>query len=312
MSESENPSTQEKLDVWFASLQLDKTNSYSILVKLFYFAKQKKYFFYFFFLLIFPIILYFGFFWIERETDSFWEYGFTKNEWFLFSGSYFGGVATLIGVVLTILHMKEIQARQENISSIEKDYESTTRLINKINSLYICADKYYSLKKIMSVDANQNIMYIQKISFDIFKYIEEYKNEVSNARMISSILVIDKKCKNCKNNCNIYKIKKEFNKIFNFECALRETLLNAIHSTLSLEFYLFKVKSIRDIEIIRNPMYDSVIMDSEAKALNSDKKIGEICSNWKTEPLDKLVILLKAYKEEQIKAISYPCPCKGK
>ena len=98
MSEPENPSTQEKIDAWFASLQLDKPAPLTKWKKFSMFLVRNKYLFYFLGLFLFPAILYYALFWVERKTNFFLLYGFTKSEWFLFSGSYFGGLATPFGI----------------------------------------------------------------------------------------------------------------------------------------------------------------------------------------------------------------------
>ena len=138
MSEPENISPQEKLDAWFVSLQLDKSAPLTKKERFFRWCDRYKYVFYFLGVILVPVILY-GVFWIiERKTNAFLLYGFTKNEWFLFSGSYVGGVATLFSIVLTILHTKKIQIRQEKIFSIEKENDIICRLLSKFDIPNFC------------------------------------------------------------------------------------------------------------------------------------------------------------------------------
>jgi len=138
MNEPETPSTQEKLDAWFASLQLDKPAPLAKEESFFRWCIRKPWRI---LVAVFglPIILYGILFAIERYTNLYWICGFTKSEWFLFSGSYFGGLATLIGVVLTIIRTDKIQQRQEKIALINKEYDIIVDLMMNLKSLYISA-----------------------------------------------------------------------------------------------------------------------------------------------------------------------------
>lgn len=314
MSESENTSTQEKLDVWFASLQLDKPAPLTKKEKFFRWWDKNMYLIILIFILVLPIISYAILYAIEYHTNLFFTCGFTKNEWFLFLGSYFGGVATFFSVIKTITTMNKSQIRQEKIALIDKEYNAIVNLISKIKSLYSCAKRYHTFEGLDHVDKIQCIEHLQKTLLNILENIDSFEYELNRTSMVSSILNIDSKCMHCKTKCNTYIIKNNFNQIFEIEKFGSVSINDYLYQTLSIKFYILKtelnidnnkygIKEDANYQKINETLEKSLTLKSTLV-----KKIDEFFSKWEPENLEKMKILLNHYREEQIKSISHPCP----
>ena len=317
MSEPENISTQEKLDAWFASLQLDKSAPLT----------KKEIFFRWFirniawitpiacFLL--PIGLYWILFIFERYTNLYWEYGYTKSEWFLFFGSYLGGAATLSGVLLTILHTKKVQLRQEKIASIEREYEAQTIFLRKINIPQFCSLKYQDFCAVFVTDKIQHILQLQDILLSISRYRDDINSELVRVSTLSDIFGRELACESCKTPCNRYKIKKEFLNIFIEEHQKNMNLLNRLNIAIRLKLNLVNLMDIyirdtqkitpeEDCERCKNLKEDLEYEEQNRREL--DSVIQEHCKLWHSEHFTKLITLIKFYRDEQIKVITHPCP----
>jgi len=315
MSESENPSPQEKLDAWFASLQLDKPAPLAKEESFFRWCIRKPWRI---LVAVFglPIILYGILFAIERFTNLYWICGFTKSEWFSFFGSYLGGVATLIGVVWTILHMNKTQTRQEQLEFIEKDFSFLVQILSKIDIPQFCFAKYQEFSTSLAADKIQHLIHLQEIISSISRYQEEMNSEFIKVSTASNLFGREIVCESCSTQCARYKIKKEFLNVFTQEhfenYKLLERLLVAVKLKFNiLNYILITPRNVYGNNIEEKPTDKELEDDINFEQRNS-KEVGvliqERAHRWHTEQFPKLITLVKFYRDEQIKNISSPCP----
>ena len=77
-------------------------------------------------------------------------------DWFVFAGSYLGGVITLGGVILTIKHERTINLKQVRLSEVLQEKEKLGEILSKIN-LYAPGayyQEYSTMKEIQNSDEN--------------------------------------------------------------------------------------------------------------------------------------------------------------
>ena len=267
-------------------------------------------------ILVLPIISYAILYAIEYHTNLFFTCGFTKNEWFLFLGSYFGGVATFFSVIKTITTMNKSQIRQEKIALIDKEYNAIVNLISKIKLLYSCAKRYHTFEGLDHVDKIQCIEHLQKTLLNILENIDSFEYELNRTSMVSSILSTESACLNCTKKCNLYIIKNEFNKIFEIDKYGCVSINSSLYQTLRIKFYILKAELNIDNNKYGNIGDDkyqkiNAILENSLTLKNTlSKKIDEFFSKWEPENFEKMKVLLNLYRQEQIKSISHPCPYK--
>lgn len=316
MNKPENTSTQEKIDAWFASLQLDKPAPLTKKERFFRWCIRNKSWLAPIAVFVLPIILYGILFVLERYTNLYWKYGFTKSEWFSFFGSYLGGVATFIGVVLTIRHTYKVHMRQEHILKIEKEGEALSHLMGKMNIPQFCVTKFHDFKALPIASPSQNIIHMQNILSSISQYKEDLNSELTRASLLCDIFSRELQCEKCQKQCDRYKLKLEFCNLFQKEIMRHIALIDELYKVIKFRFNIVNIYEIEknNTNNLSKEECDKKIKEAEedfnmsAKMTQDiEKELESIATEWHTSNLNKLIILIKFYKNEQIKNVNRQC-----
>ena len=136
----------------------------------------------------------------------------STKDWFMFAGSYLGGVMTLIGVTITIRQERRNQRYEDSLSNIELERQhlgAAKRGFNTMipNTIY---QRYINLPvKPEERNSSDIALIIQSI---------DQEREVINKIRLEAIFFTDiydsASCKICNNVCSLKEIRLEFQKIY--------------------------------------------------------------------------------------------------
>jgi len=149
---------------------------------------------------------------------------------------------------------------------------------------------------------------------------ESFDNSLNRALMTSELFYIDKNCEKCNKKCIMCVIKKEFNNVFPIEKAGASAINNLLYQILILKFNILKIDvlmtTINEEKRRKNEeklqKINKETKEQPEKIKHFNKCVDDFFSEWQPETFEKIKILIKYYRDEQIKSISHPCPYKEK
>ena len=129
--------------------------------------------------------------------------------WFMFFGSYLGGVMTLVGVMITLRHERKIHQYEYSIDKIGKESEEIGKLICDINLL--APSTLYT--QIVEMRAASPIVSASDL-IELRVHITEEMHKVLIAKteleFATDIYLMVKNCAACKTSCRIQEIAPKF------------------------------------------------------------------------------------------------------
>lgn len=231
-------------------------------------------------------------------------------DWFMFYSSYLGGSMTLVGVMITLQHERNIHKYEKLLEDIDKEKDELGKAICEINlfapstlyqqfnSLHITSKGYYDSAEIAVIR--------QQIAEEMQKF---------NTKKIAVMLLTDvydmPGCVVCKKPCKIQTILPEFQKLYeevgekiykvlnmidiyvvNCETnAINQALINNCRQT-NQQCKLLGRSSQYDEAVIKE--YESKIVDVKHQQEEINKNIIEIC-NYNNDIIQKLIGLVREY-----------------
>lgn len=134
--------------------------------------------------------------------------------WFMFFGSYLGGVMTLAGVMITLRHERERHQYEFSIENIEKEKEKIGKAICGFN-LLAPGVLYLQANEIMASPTGINISDLISLRLRVNE--EMNKALLGNAELefYTDIYFMQGNCASCKRPCELQTIIPEFIKIYN-------------------------------------------------------------------------------------------------
>ena len=212
--------------------------------------------------------------------------GIAAADWFMFAGSYLGGVMTLLGVVATLKHERNVQRHQHMIESIHKEQDALCNIINGFNVFVPLAcdvDITSALHK-QGVDQTPDLSEVKRRIIEQMSLLLRNKAEL---HLQTNMCCASPQCENCKNPCKLPKVKEEFRQTYN-------TVYNGLYDAYE------KLNTFASV-IIRNSECDQQI-HRITKIISLSTEIGE-AAEYTEEDINRL----KGQKRniEEVQALSF-------
>jgi len=123
------------------------------------------------------ILLHIGIFINKLTNINFNIPNISAADWFIFAGSYLGGVITLGGVILTIKHERTINLKQVRLSEVFQEKEKLGEILSKVN-LYAPEAYYQEYSSITETQSsNENLSSIRKALVEEKGILSSLRNE---------------------------------------------------------------------------------------------------------------------------------------
>ena len=208
----------------------------------------------------------------------------STKDWFMFAGSYLGGVMTLIGVTITIRQERRNQRYEDSLSNIEREREHLGAAISGINTI-IPKTIYQRYINLPVTPEGYNSSDVSSI----IQSIDQERETINKIRM-EAIFFTDiydsASCKICNNVCSLKEIRLEFQKIYDeiakqlFDIYLKiEKYITVNEGNIVNKKMVANFRQMNKIllEEGKPPMYDELaIKEYESRIIDIQPMQGEI------------------------------------
>lgn len=197
--------------------------------------------------------------------------GIAAADWFMFAGSYLGGAMTLLGVVATLKHERNVHRHQHMIESIHKEQDALCNIINGFNVFVplACNAEITSALNNQGIDQTPDLSEAKRSIMEQMSLLLRNKTEL---HLQTNMCCVSPQCENCKKPCKLPKIKEEFRQTYN-------TVYNGLYDAYE------KLNTFASV-IIRNSECDQQIR-CITKLIALSKEIGE-AAEYTEEDIEKL------------------------
>ncbi len=207
----------------------------------------------------------------QRYKFDFNVQGIAAADWFMFAGSYLGGAMTLLGVVATLKHERNVHRHQQMIESIHKEQDALCNIINGFNVLVplACDVEITSALNNQGIDQTPDLSEAKRRIMEQMSLLLRNKAEL---HLQTNMCCASPQCENCKKPCRLPKVKEEFRQTYN-------TVYNGLYDAYE------KLNTFASV-IIRNSECDQQI-HRITKIISLSKEIGE-AAEYTEEDIEKL------------------------
>ncbi len=168
------------------------------------------------------ILLHLGIAIFEYTGFNFNIQGVDAPDWFIFAGSYMGGVMTLVGVILTIHYQRKSNFKQQKFTEILKERETLGNIISRLDLLGPsgCYQEYTSL---VSAEYAQipNLSNIRRNIVDKMGILNQLRAEIN---LSTDIMAMPTECASCNHQCRLISLRPEFQVLYT---TVNQNLLDA-------------------------------------------------------------------------------------
>lgn len=227
------------------------------------------------------------------------------SSWFMFSGSYLGGAMTLVGVMMTLKHERNIHQFGEELKGIDIEREKIGKIICEID-LYAPGMVFQNFCSLaITREGRYNLNEISSIRYQILE--EQKKINTAKLEMESFTDIYSSfQCDGCKEPCRLPLVVQEFQKIFTQVGSKQYELLqkidfyiynsynNALNKAMIIE--LSNVNT-ADSGYSKEPLireYQSKLVPLDSKKEDIEASLKEI-SNYNQDEIQRLIGLSKEY-----------------
>ena len=196
----------QRYEQWLTELGLNSEDQNNLKRQIYLYIYNRRYFILLLIVLLLPILIYYIVNYIDINYHLFDRYNFSKDNCISFLGSYLGGIATFIGVVMTICYSYRLQNIHEEKNKLQKECDSLIHFVKLNNISQFCNKKFTEFSACIASEHEDER--IQEILKDIYIYNNEIQFAMTDLTITSNIFSMNKNCTNCKYKCNLYKIKK--------------------------------------------------------------------------------------------------------
>lgn len=300
----------QRYEQWLTELGLNSEDQNNLKRQIYLYIYNRRYFILLLIVLLLPILIYYIVNYIDINYHLFDRYNFSKDNCISFLGSYLGGIATFIGVVMTICYSYRLQNIHEEKNKLQKECDSLIHFVKLNNISQFCNKKFTEFSACIASEHEDER--IQEILKDIYIYNNEIQFAMTDLTITSNIFSMNKNCTNCKYKCNLYKIKKEFIHIINEYTSKNYYLINDMIYIMTIKLNSIKKHSLllnNNISItedelkreIDNVKHNFDIYSSKYSEL--DDHIQKAIELYSIDYTPKMNILIKYYIQECNKSI---------
>lgn len=135
------------------------------------------------------------------------------STWFIFGGSYLGGVMTLAGVMITLRHERNIHQCEESLISINKEKEALGKAICDLN-IYAPSTLYQQFRSLRSTNGGYDPAEVAAIQQQLSEEMRKINVLKLKTMFFTEVYMMPVRCSDCKKTCRIQSILPEFQKIY--------------------------------------------------------------------------------------------------
>lgn len=138
----------------------------------------------------------------------------TAADWFMFAGSYLGGVMTLLGVLVTLRYERNIHGHQLIVASIQEERRNISSLIEKLDVFgpSIC---YVDFTSAMGTKEWNKLPDFSNVRSEIAEYLRKIYQSRTELTLCTDILVQSQNCSVCKHPCRLSTVQNDFSTTYN-------------------------------------------------------------------------------------------------
>lgn len=140
--------------------------------------------------------------------------GIAAADWFMFAGSYLGGAMTLLGVMATLKHERNIHRHQHTIEAIHKEQDALSKIICDLDVFLPMACN----AEIISALDMQKVGELPDLSQAKQRVLTQLSNLLRNKTELhleTNMCNLTPRCETCKHSCRLPKVKAEFRETYN-------------------------------------------------------------------------------------------------
>lgn len=135
------------------------------------------------------------------------------STWFIFAGSYLGGVMTLAGVMITLRHERNIHQYEEALININKEKEALGKAICDLN-IYAPSTLYQQFRSLRSTNGGYDPAEVAAIQQQLSEEMRKINVLKLKTMFFTEVYMMPVRCSDCKKTCRIQSILPEFQKIY--------------------------------------------------------------------------------------------------
>ncbi len=233
----------------------------------------------------------------------------SASDWFMFAGSYLGGVITLFGVIITIKEERKLHKHQIMENDISKEQEKISKFISQINihSPSMCYSEFKSILRKNKLNDLPDFTLVYNHILEELKSINQLKSELFISTNIYNNYT---KCNNCKISCNLPNICKEFyttyedtnNKIYDTLCKMQNYIYDVeLNATLDNIILNYETENSINMQQGKLPTYTenqiNDLKNQKKKTENEENKLNESLEEISKMALNELPKLMKLSKD---------------
>lgn len=217
----------------------------------------------------------------------------TAADWFMFEGSYLGGVMTLVGVLFTLRYERKIHGHQLTVASIQEERRNISSLIEKLDVFgpSIC---YVDFNSVMSIKEWNKLPDFSNVRSEIAEYLRKIYQSRTELTLCTDILVTPQNCFVCEHPCRLSAVQNDFSSTYNKVSKLLDDTLRIL-DTYIVDTYQ---NTVRD-ELIRQ--YKQNIAECLAKGMTPSYTEKDIQT---AEREKKDLTVQKAILEQKLAEVS--------
>ncbi len=135
------------------------------------------------------------------------------STWFMFFGSYLGGVMTLAGVMITIKHEHNIHQYEKSLENIDKEKDELGKAICELN-LFAPSTLYQRFSSLQITSKGYDSTEVAAIRQQLSVEMQKINTAKLETMFFTDAYAIPTGCPTCKNPCRIPTILPEFQKTY--------------------------------------------------------------------------------------------------
>lgn len=136
-------------------------------------------------------------------------------DWFMFAGSYLGGVMTLLGVIVTLKYERRLNQHQQRIQSIEKERERLFSIINRLD-VFAPSSCYLNFTSVMSVKEWNKRPDFTDVRRRIVDSMRELNQSNRDLQLGTDMCAQSADCARCKHICRLPTVQAEFRNTYTY------------------------------------------------------------------------------------------------
>lgn len=135
------------------------------------------------------------------------------STWFMFFGSYLGGVMTLAGVMITIKHERNIHQYEKSLENIDREKDKLGKAICELN-LFAPSTLYQRFNILQITTSGYNSAEVAAIRQQLSEEMQKINTAKLETIFFTNAYAIPIGCSTCKSPCRIPTILPEFQKTY--------------------------------------------------------------------------------------------------